>query len=96
MDLAFVGEFFTKRFRREKIFDKNDLLVRARSLNNGDLGKLLKKIFQNKRKKKRVGTGEAVYAVRETNIMGYNSTLAYLKAHKASKAVPYLKHRSTA
>lgn len=93
MDLDNVGEFFTKRFRKEKIFNNADLLERTKTTNKSDLAKLLTRVFQNKRKNKRVGLDEKMYRVREINIMGYNSTLAFLKSHRASKAVPYLKHR---
>jgi len=93
MDLKYVGEFFSKRFGRNHIFNQQDLLKRAKRLDRDGLEVLLNKVFRNKRKNKCVPLGDKMYAVREINVRGFNSALGFLKTHRASRGIPYMGRR---
>uniref|UniRef100_A0A6C0K8R8 Uncharacterized protein n=1 Tax=viral metagenome TaxID=1070528 RepID=A0A6C0K8R8_9ZZZZ len=96
MELKFVGEYFSRRFKRKGIVDQGALLARARRSTKAELEELLTWVFTNKRKDKCIDLAGRGYSVRKTNIKGYNSALGYLRNHRASKGVRSIGRRPVA
>ena len=96
MELKFVGEYFTRRFKRKGVSSSDELVARAKRSTAAELKALLTWVFTNKRKNKCVDLAGKGYAVRETNIKGYNSALTLLRKHKASKALRNIGKRKLA